>query len=67
MPTAAADLEAAGLRTDASAAAYAQMLCTLAYTATRGGHRTEAPAMTGEARRAARRLPVTVRPVACSP
>ncbi|MFD5541982.1 hypothetical protein ACFWIJ_30200 [Streptomyces sp. NPDC127079] len=43
MTSAAADLEATGLRTDASAAAYAQMLCTLAYTAARGGQRAEAP------------------------
>ncbi|MEU4970074.1 transcriptional regulator [Streptomyces smyrnaeus] len=57
MSSAAADVEATGLRTDASAAAYAQMLCTLAYTAARGGQRTEALAMTEEARRAARRLP----------
>ncbi|MDH6221477.1 hypothetical protein M2283_008824 [Streptomyces pseudovenezuelae] len=48
-----------GLRTDASTSAYAQMLCTLAYTAARGGHRTEALAMTVEARRAAARLPET--------
>ncbi|MEV7471311.1 helix-turn-helix transcriptional regulator [Streptomyces kronopolitis] len=59
MYSAAADVEATGLRTDASAAAYAQMLCTLAYTAARGGQRTEALAMTEEARRAARRLPET--------
>ncbi|MBT2895570.1 helix-turn-helix transcriptional regulator [Streptomyces sp. McG3] len=54
---AATGVEATGLRTDASASAYAQMLCTLAYTAARGGHRTDALAMTEEARRAARRLP----------
>lgn len=57
MSTAAADVEATGLRTDAAAAAYAQMLCTLAYTAARAGRRTDALAMTEEARRAARRLP----------
>ncbi|MFF8789194.1 helix-turn-helix domain-containing protein [Streptomyces sp. NPDC015125] len=57
MATAASAVEATGLRTDASASAYAQMLCTLAYTAARGGCRAEALAMTGEARRAARRLP----------
>ncbi|WP_373464480.1 aldehyde dehydrogenase [Streptomyces sp. V4I2] len=51
------DLETSGLRTDAMAAAYAQMLCTLAYTAARAGQRTEALAMAEEARRAARRLP----------
>jgi hypothetical protein len=37
MTTAAADLEAAGLRTDASTAAYPQMLCTLACTAAGAG------------------------------
>lgn len=57
MSSAAADMEATGLRTDAAASAYAQMLCTLAYTAARGGQRAEALAMTEEARRAARRLP----------
>jgi hypothetical protein len=57
MTAAAATVEATGLRTDASAAAYAQMLCTLAYTAARGGQRAEALSMTEEARRAARRLP----------
>lgn len=57
MRTAASCVEATGLRTEASASAYAQMLCTLAYTAARGGQRTEALAMTQEARRAARRLP----------
>ncbi|MFJ9378898.1 helix-turn-helix domain-containing protein [Streptomyces sp. NPDC101455] len=62
MSSAAAELEATGLRTDATAAAYAQMLCTLAYTAARGGQRTEALAMTEEARRAARRLPQVVPP-----
>ncbi|MCU4747073.1 transcriptional regulator [Streptomyces sp. G-5] len=54
---AASGVEATGLRTDASASAYAQMLCTLAYTAARAGQRAEALAMTEEARRAARRLP----------
>ncbi|MDQ0771566.1 transcriptional regulator with XRE-family HTH domain [Streptomyces aurantiacus] len=57
MTSAAADVEATGLRTDASTAAYAQMLCTLAYTAARGEQRAEALAMTEEARRSARRLP----------
>ncbi|MGW6274925.1 transcriptional regulator [Streptomyces sp. NPDC055060] len=57
MTTAASAIEATGLRTDASVSAYAQMLCTLAYTAARGGHRADALAMTEEARRAARRLP----------
>ncbi|MFE7270023.1 helix-turn-helix domain-containing protein [Streptomyces sp. NPDC057623] len=57
MTAAAVNVEATGLRTDASASAYAQMLCTLAYTAARGGHRAGALAMTEEARRAARQLP----------
>lgn len=57
MTAAAADVEATGLRNDAQAAAYAQMLCTLAYTAARGGQRAEAVAMAEEAKRAARRLP----------
>ncbi|MFB0620809.1 transcriptional regulator [Streptomyces sp. AGS-58] len=57
MSSATDDLEASGLRTDATTAAYAQMLCTLAYTAARAGQRAEALAMTKEARRAARRLP----------
>ncbi|MFF5435899.1 helix-turn-helix domain-containing protein [Streptomyces achromogenes] len=57
MTAAAARVEATGLRTDASASAYAQVLCTLAYTAARAGHRAEALALTEEARRAARRLP----------
>ncbi|WP_328377573.1 MULTISPECIES: transcriptional regulator [unclassified Streptomyces] len=59
MTAAASAVEATGLRTDASSAAYAQMLCTLAYTTARSGQRTEALAMTEEARRAARRLPAT--------
>jgi hypothetical protein len=59
MTAAAADIETTGLRTDASTAAYAQMLCTLAYTAARGGKRAEALAMIEEAHRAARRLPAT--------
>jgi hypothetical protein len=56
---AAGRVEATGLRTDAASSAYAQMLCTLAYTAARGGRRGEALAMAEEARRAARRLPPT--------
>ncbi|MFD8521894.1 helix-turn-helix domain-containing protein [Streptomyces capillispiralis] len=59
MTTAASTVEATGLRTEAAAAAYAQMLCTLAYTAARGGQRADALAMSEEARRAARRLPGT--------
>jgi hypothetical protein len=62
MLSAAADMEATGLRTGASASAYAQMLCTLAYTAARAGQRTEAHTMAEEARRAARRLPATPPP-----
>ncbi|NJP99029.1 helix-turn-helix domain-containing protein [Streptomyces zingiberis] len=62
MSSAAADLEASGLRSDAAAAAYAQMLCTLAYTAARGGRRAEALAMAEEARRAAGRLPQVAPP-----
>jgi tetratricopeptide (TPR) repeat protein len=57
---AASGVEATGLRTGASVSAYTQMLCTLAYTAARGGRRSEALAMTEEARRAARRLPAAV-------
>ncbi|GHH31699.1 hypothetical protein GCM10018780_92950 [Streptomyces lanatus] len=57
MTSATADLESTGLRTEPAAAAYAQMLCTLAYTAARGGQRADALAMTEEARRAARGLP----------
>ncbi|MEU8623132.1 helix-turn-helix transcriptional regulator [Streptomyces sp. NPDC048623] len=62
METAAARVEATGLRTDAAASAYAQMLCTLAYTAARAGRRGDALAMAEEARRAARRLPPTAPP-----
>ncbi|MDX2935582.1 helix-turn-helix domain-containing protein [Streptomyces ipomoeae] len=62
MTAAAADLETTGLRSNATAAAYAQMLCTVAYTAARGGQRAEALVMTEEARRAARRLPQVVPP-----
>jgi hypothetical protein len=57
MATAAADIEATGLRTEAQTAAYAQMLATCAYTTARAGHRAEALAMMEEARRAARPLP----------
>ncbi|MEU6466125.1 helix-turn-helix transcriptional regulator [Streptomyces sp. NPDC046976] len=62
MASAADGLEATGLRSDATAAAYAQMLCTLAYTAARAGQRTEALAMTEDARRATRRLPQAAPP-----
>ncbi|MFC7993963.1 multiprotein-bridging factor 1 family protein [Streptomyces pilosus] len=57
MTSAATAMEATGLRTAASSAAYAQMLCTLAYTAARGGQRADALTMIEEARRAARQLP----------
>ncbi|WP_443066860.1 hypothetical protein [Streptomyces sp. NBC_01261] len=62
MSAAASGVQATGLRTDASAAACAQMLCTLAYTPARGGHRAGALAMTEEARRAASRQPQTAPP-----
>ncbi|MFY4721542.1 helix-turn-helix domain-containing protein [Streptomyces sp. LaBMicrA B280] len=62
MSSAADGLEATGLRSDATTAAYAQMLCTLAYTAARAGQRTEALAMAEEARRSARHLPQTTPP-----
>ncbi|WP_411073825.1 helix-turn-helix domain-containing protein [Streptomyces sp. cmx-4-7] len=58
MESAAARVEATGLRTEAASSAYAQMLCTLAYTAARGGRRAAALTMADEARRAARRLPL---------
>lgn len=54
---AVAKVEATGLRTDAQASAYAQMLCTTSYTAAVAGDRDQALAMIGEASRAARRLP----------
>ncbi|RLL70509.1 helix-turn-helix transcriptional regulator [Streptomyces sp. Z26] len=57
MTSAAADVEATGLHTEVYTAAYAQMLSTLAYTAARGGQRSEALSMAEEARIAARRLP----------
>lgn len=62
MSSATDGLEASGLRTQATAAAYTQILCTLAYTAARAGQRSEALAMTEEARRAARRLPQAAPP-----
>jgi transcriptional regulator with XRE-family HTH domain len=54
---AAAKVEATGLTTPAQSAAYAQMLCTTAYTAARAGHRDQALGMIQEASRAARGLP----------
>ncbi|MGW2615151.1 hypothetical protein [Streptomyces sp. NPDC001500] len=62
MSSATDGLEASGLRTEPAAAAYAQMLCTVAYTAVRAGQRSEALAMTAEARRAVRRLPQVAPP-----
>lgn len=50
-------VERTGLRTDAQASAYAQMLCTTAYTVARADDRDQALAMITEARRAARSLP----------
>ncbi len=50
-------LENTGLATQPQAAAYAQLLCTLAYTAAVAGQRAEAIGMTAEARDAASRLP----------
>jgi transcriptional regulator with XRE-family HTH domain len=54
---AAAKVEATGLTTPAQSAAYAQMLCTTAYTAARAGDRDQALGMIGEASRAACGLP----------
>lgn len=50
-------VEATGLKTPAQSAAFAQMLCTTAYTAARAGQREQALAMIREASRAARSLP----------
>ncbi|MEW1674875.1 helix-turn-helix transcriptional regulator [Streptomyces noursei] len=50
-------VEATGLKSDAQAAAYAQMLATTSYTAARAGDRDQALTMIREARRAARDLP----------
>lgn len=60
--SATVEVEATGLRTDAAAAAYAQMLCTTAYTAAQAGHRSDALAMIQEAARAARGLPTAPPP-----
>ncbi|WP_282204260.1 hypothetical protein [Kitasatospora fiedleri] len=54
---AVARVEATGLTTDAQASAYAQMLCTQAYTAAVAGDRAQALTMIQDARRAARSLP----------
>jgi transcriptional regulator with XRE-family HTH domain len=57
---AAVMLDSTGLVTAAEAAAYAQMLCTCAYTAAQAGHRDQALEMIKEAERAAPRLPPQV-------
>ncbi|MGX4735066.1 transcriptional regulator [Kitasatospora griseola] len=54
---AVARIEATGLKTDAQSSAYAQMLCTQAYTHAVAGDRAQALTMLQEARRAARSLP----------
>jgi transcriptional regulator with XRE-family HTH domain len=54
---AAEELDRAGLSTRADAAAYAQTLCTCAYTAAQAGDRDQTSAMIAEARRAAARNP----------
>lgn len=50
-------LEASGLKTEPQRAAYAQLLCTTAYTTARAGRRDEALATLAEAQTAARGLP----------
>ncbi|MEU3874078.1 MULTISPECIES: helix-turn-helix transcriptional regulator [Streptomyces] len=50
-------VEGTGLTSQAQAMAYAQMLCTTAYTAARAGDRDQALTLIREAGRAARRLP----------
>ncbi|MER5556522.1 helix-turn-helix transcriptional regulator [Streptomyces sp. NPDC002793] len=57
MLKAVADVEATGLRNDAQASAYAQMLCTTSYTAAVAGDRPQALSMIKEASRTARDLP----------
>lgn len=54
---AAVTVGATGLTTDAQRSAYAQMLCTTAYTAAQSGDRAEALTMIREASAAARVLP----------
>jgi transcriptional regulator with XRE-family HTH domain len=54
---AAGELDKAGLRTRMEAAAYAQTLCTCAYSAAQAGDREQALDMIGEARKAADRNP----------
>ncbi|MFE9559108.1 helix-turn-helix domain-containing protein [Streptomyces sp. NPDC006703] len=53
---AVSQVEATGLRTDAQASAYTQMLCTQSYTAAKAGDRDQALTMIREATRAARTL-----------
>ena len=70
MLSAAAEVEATGLPSSSLAAAYAQMLCTTAYTAARAGDRGQALSAISEAQRAARHLPAapaTDGPFAISP
>ncbi|MDX3025943.1 helix-turn-helix domain-containing protein [Streptomyces acidiscabies] len=50
-------VEATGLKTDGQASAFAQMLCTQAYTHAVGGDRDQALTMIRDAARAARSLP----------
>jgi tetratricopeptide (TPR) repeat protein len=59
---AAVKIDAAGLATDAQRSAYAQMLCTSAYTAAQAGDRDQALTMIREASAAARRLPEVAPP-----
>lgn len=54
---AAGKVEATGLSTRAQAATFAQMLCTVAYTAAQAGDRDRALEMIGAAERAAKILP----------
>lgn len=56
MLSAAAEVEATGLPDRSLAAAYAQMLCTTAYTAARAGDRGQALSAIHEAQRAAHHL-----------
>ncbi|MEV6011825.1 helix-turn-helix transcriptional regulator [Streptomyces sp. NPDC051976] len=55
---AAVSVGATGLRTDAQRSAYAQMLCTTAYTAAQSGNRGDALTMIQEATAAVHGLPV---------
>ncbi|WP_306190072.1 helix-turn-helix domain-containing protein [Streptomyces sp. MK5] len=54
---AASRVEATGLKTEAQAAAYAQLLCTTSYTAACANDRDQAQSMIREAARASRDLP----------